>query len=90
VEIWKESVKQHIVEMQALAQAKVKLYSMVWGILLKLLRNKIKGQPSFKENSEKCDVVWLLNTVRALVTDFDNAMPEVLSVGEALERILTY
>jgi hypothetical protein len=90
VEIWKESVKQHVVKVRALARAKVKLYSTVWGLLSKLLHIKITGQPSFEEKSERCDVVWLLNTVRALVTDFDSTMPEVLSKGEALERILTY
>jgi len=45
VEIWKESVKQHVSEVQALSRAKVKLYSTVWNLLSnKLLRNKVSGQ----------------------------------------------
>jgi hypothetical protein len=90
VEIWKESVKQHVVEVRALTRAKVKLYSTVRNLLLKVLQNKVTSQPSYEGKSKTCDVVWLLNTVRALVTDFDSAIPEILSIGEALEKILTY
>ena len=68
----------------------MKLYSTVWNLLSKLLHNKVTGQPLFEEKNEKCNIVWLLNTVRALGTEFDGAMLEILSIGDALERILTY
>lgn len=90
VAIWKEKVKQHVVKLDALERAKEKLFSTVWKLLSKVLRNKVSGQAGFSDRNAASDVVWLVRTVRALVTDFDSAMPEILSVSEALEKILCY
>eukprot|EP00557_Chaetoceros_sp_GSL56_P003666 CAMPEP_0176493026 /NCGR_PEP_ID=MMETSP0200_2-20121128/9337_1 /TAXON_ID=947934 /ORGANISM="Chaetoceros sp., Strain GSL56" /LENGTH=381 /DNA_ID=CAMNT_0017890677 /DNA_START=1878 /DNA_END=3023 /DNA_ORIENTATION=- len=90
VEMWKEDVKQHVSEKRALIKAKRKLYSTVWKMMSKVLQGKASGQSEFTERSAKHDVVWLVNTIRALVTDFDNTAPEFLSVSEALEKIVTF
>eukprot|EP00557_Chaetoceros_sp_GSL56_P009876 CAMPEP_0176482364 /NCGR_PEP_ID=MMETSP0200_2-20121128/3334_1 /TAXON_ID=947934 /ORGANISM="Chaetoceros sp., Strain GSL56" /LENGTH=389 /DNA_ID=CAMNT_0017878671 /DNA_START=187 /DNA_END=1356 /DNA_ORIENTATION=+ len=88
--IWREKVKQHVLKLDALEDAKSKLFSTVWKLLSKIMQSKVAGQSGFSEKSETSDVVWLVKTVRSLVTDFDSAMPEILSVSEALERIITY
>lgn len=88
--IWREKVKQHVLKLDALEDAKSKLFSTVWKLLSKIMQSKVAGQSGFSEKSEASDVVWLVKTVRALVTNFDSAMPEILSVSEALERIITY
>jgi len=90
VEIWKEDVKQHVSERRALSRAKEKLYSTIWKMMTKVLQNKVTGQEGFIERSEKSDVVWLIITIRELVTEFDSATPEILSVGDALEKIVSY
>mmetsp|Transcript_14501 Transcript_14501/g.27283 ORF Transcript_14501/g.27283 Transcript_14501/m.27283 type:complete len:394 (+) Transcript_14501:52-1233(+) len=90
VEMWKEDVKQHVSEKRALTKAKRKLYSTVWKMMSKVLQGKVSGQNDFTENNTRQDVVWLVNTIRALVTEFDNTAPEFLSVSEALEKIVTF
>lgn len=90
VEMWKEEIKQHVSEKRALGRAKQKLYSKIWSITSKVLRNKISGQDGFFEKNTAKDVVWLVKIIRVLVTDFDNSMPEILSVSDALEKIVSY
>lgn len=90
VAIWKEKIKQHVVKSDALDSAKEKLYSTVWKLLSETLKNKVSGQKGFSEKNAVSDVVWLVKIVRALVTDFDTTMPEILAVSEALEKILNY
>mmetsp|Transcript_14525 Transcript_14525/g.27333 ORF Transcript_14525/g.27333 Transcript_14525/m.27333 type:complete len:382 (-) Transcript_14525:219-1364(-) len=90
VEMWKEDVKQHVSEKRALTKAKRKLYSTVWKMMSKVLQGKVSGQDDFTEKNVRQDVVWLVNIIRALVTEFDNAAPEFLSVSEALEKIVTF
>jgi len=90
VEMWKENVKQHVSELRALLRAKKKLYSTVWKLLSKIMKNKVSGQEGFVEKDAASDVVWLVTTVRSLVTDFDNAAPKVLSTLETMSKILTY
>jgi len=90
VAIWREKVKQHVIKLDALESAKNKLYSTVWKLLSKVMQSKVAGQAGFSVKSEACDVVWLVQNVRALVTDFDSAMPEILSVSEALEKIINF
>jgi hypothetical protein len=88
--IWKERIKQHVIKLEALDRVKEKLYSTVWKLLSKVLKNKISGQTGFKEKNEASDVVWLVETVRMMVTDFNTMTPEFLSVTEALAKILNY
>mmetsp|Transcript_13916 Transcript_13916/g.26206 ORF Transcript_13916/g.26206 Transcript_13916/m.26206 type:complete len:361 (-) Transcript_13916:260-1342(-) len=90
MEMWKEDVKQHVSERRAMDKAKQKLYSTVWTMMSKVLQNKVMGQNGFIESGQKKDVVWLLQTERALVTEFDSTTPEFLSVADAFEKIITY
>lgn len=88
--MWQEDVKQHIVERRAFGRAKKKLFSHVWKLMSKVMQNKVTGQTGFASRNKAGDVVWLVNTVRTLVTDFDHAVPPVFSTAEALSKILNY
>jgi AAA ATPase containing von Willebrand factor type A (vWA) domain len=87
---WKEKVKRHVGREENLEAGKVKLYSTIWKLLSDGMKNKLAGSDGFEAKNEASDVVWLVNKVRALVTDFDSNKPEIQSVRRALERILTY
>lgn len=89
--IWAEKVKYHVIKVDALEDVKGRLYSTIWKLLLSkvMQSSKLSGQTGFSKRNDACDVVWLVQKVRAaLVTDFDSAMPEVLSVNDALKKSL--
>ena len=44
VAIWKEKIKQHAIKLEVLDREKEKMYSTVWKLLSKVLRNKVSGQ----------------------------------------------
>lgn len=90
VAIWTEDVKLHVAELRAVARAKKKLYAAIWNMLSKVMKNKIAGQDGYSIRSESGDVVWLVKVIRDLITNFDDAMPKVLSTCDALERIMTF
>lgn len=90
VEIWKEEVKQHVTEVKALIRAKKKLFATVWKLLTKAMRNKVSAQEDFEEKNTAGDAVWLVNVIRAIVTDFDSTVPEILSTLDSLTKILTF
>lgn len=87
---WREKVKRHVGREENLQAGKVKLYSTIWKLLSDGMKNKLAGSEGFETRNEESDVVWLVNRVRALVTNFDSNKPEVQSVRRTLERILTY
>jgi AAA ATPase containing von Willebrand factor type A (vWA) domain len=90
VAIWKEKVKRHVAKEEAVESAKRKLYSTLWKLLSDTMKSKVSGTKGFSQRSKSLDVMWLLKTIRELVTSFDSAMPETLSISKALENILTY
>jgi hypothetical protein len=87
---WKEKVKHHVGREENLEAGKVKLYSTIWKLLSDRMRNKLSSTDGYETKNEESDVVWLVNKVRALVTNFDSNKPEIQSVRRTLERILTY
>jgi Zinc knuckle. len=90
VAIWKEKVKRHVAKEEAVEAAKRKLYSTLWKLLSDTMKSKVSGTKGFSQRSKSLDIMWLLQTIRELVTSFDSAMPETLSISKALESILTY
>ena len=90
LEMWKEDVKQHIAERRALERAKRKLYSHLWKIMSKVMQNKVTGQVDFAAKNKAGDVVWLVNLIRTLITEFDHSVPPVMSAADAMSKILNY
>ena len=89
VEMWKENVKQHAAKLLALSQAK-KMYSTIWKLLLKVMKNKVSSQGDFIERNTTGDVVWLVTTIHALVTNFNSTTPRIMSTLESLNKILNF
>lgn len=90
VALWNERVKRHVNQEEGLERSKKRLYSTVWKLLSQTMKNKLAGKTGFAEKDDRGDVVWLVKTIRELVTDFNCHCPQVVSEAEALDKITSF
>ena len=84
---WKEDMRRHKDRQIVLENNLRLLYAVIWGQCSEPMKAKLEGLPQFEERDIDCDCVWLLQSIRSTMYQFEGKKHLFVAMAEARTKL---